>query len=285
MAHRFLIVDGYSRAGRENIRSAGMSLGSTLYARMLTRWLPGALYTVWMPAEDPHPPDGTAPADYLAILWTGSDLNVYHRDDPAVARQVEFSAATYEAGAPAFGSCWGLQVAVTAAGGEVSLNPRGREIGFARGIQLTDGGRNHPMLEGRPPVFDNFASHLDEATRLPAGAMVLAGNAYSKVQATEIRHRRGTFWGVQYHPEYDLHEMACLLSARAHRLLQEGLFQDSADLAQHIEKLEALHREPHREDLRRQLDVREDLLSVECRQREFRNWIDKIVLPRAAGAQ
>ena len=283
MANRFLIIDGYSEAGRDNIRAAGMSLGSTLYARMLTRWLPGAEYVVWMPSEDPNPPEGKGPGEYLAVLWTGSNLNVYHREDPAVARQIEFSARTYEAGTPAFGSCWGLQVAVTAAGGEVSLNPRGREIGFARDIQLTAEGRNHPMLEGKPSVFDNFSSHLDEATKVPGGAVVLAGNAYSKVQAIEIRHARGTFWGVQYHPEYDLHEMACLLTARAGNLLQEGFFRHSEELTRYVEKLEALDREPDRKDLRRQLDVEDDLLSVECRQQEFRNWIHKIVLPRAAG--
>ena len=280
--NRFLIIDGYSQAGRDNIRAAGMSLGSTLYARMLTRWLPGAEYVVWMPSQDPDPPHG--PAEFLAVLWTGSNLNVYHRDNPAVARQIEFSASTYEASTPAFGSCWGLQVAVTAAGGEVSPNPRGREIGFARGVQLTAEGRNHPMLEGKPSVFDNFSSHLDEATRLPAGAVVLAANAYSNVQAVEIRRSRGTFWGVQYHPEYDLHEMACLLTARARNLIEEGFFRDADDLARYVEKLEALHRDPDRKDLRWQLDVEDDLLSVECRQQEFRNWIHKVVLPRAAGA-
>lgn len=279
---RFLIIDGYSQVGRDNISAAGMSLGSTLYSRMLTRWLPGAAHDFWMPSEDPNPPRG--PAEYLAVLWTGSNLNVYNSNDPAVARQIEFSAQTYVVGTPAFGSCWGLQVAVTAAGGEVSLNPRGREIGFAREIQVTAEGRNHPMLEGKPSVFDNFASHLDQATKLPTGAVVLAGNAYSNVQAIEIRHGNGLFWGVQYHPEYDLHEMACLLRARSRNLLEEGFFPDVEELAHYVEKLEALHLDPDRKDLRRQLNVQDDLLSVEQRQQEFRNWIHKIVLPRAAGA-
>src|ERR1051326_1667320 len=122
MRDRFLIIDGYSQAGRENILASGMSIGSSLYARMLTRWLPGAEYAVWMPGENPSPPDRTGPGDYLAILWTGSNLNVYHRDNPEVARQIEFAAAVYDAGTPAFGSCWGMQVSAVAAGGEVSLN-------------------------------------------------------------------------------------------------------------------------------------------------------------------
>jgi GMP synthase (glutamine-hydrolysing) len=251
---------------------------------MLTRWLPGAEYAVWLPSENPDSPEGAGPGDYLAVLWTGSNLNVYHRDIPAVARQIEFAERTYEAGTPAFGSCWGLQVAVTAAGGEVQLNSRGREIGFARGIQLTHEGRNHPMLEGKPSVFDNFSSHLDEVTKLPPGAVVLAGNEYSQVQAVEIRHEKGTFWGVQYHPEFDLHEMGRLIAARERSLVREGFFRDAGDLARYVEQLESLDREPGRKDLRWQLAVDDELISADRRQLEFRNWIDKIVLPRAAGA-
>jgi len=284
MANRFLIIDGYSQAGRDAFQAAGMSLGSTLYARMLNRCLPDAQYAVWLPSEDSNPPEGTGPEDYLAVLWTGSNLNVYHRDNLTVVRQIEFAAQTYAAGTPAFGSCWGLQVAVTAAGGEVSPNPRGREIGFARGIQLTREGRNHPMLEGKPPVFDNFSSHLDEVTKLPPGSVVLAGNSHSRVQAVEIRHKKGMFWGVQYHPEFDLHEMGRLLTARARNLLDEQFFREPEDLARYVEKLEALDREPHRKDLRWELDVDDRLISAELRQLEFRNWIHKIVLPRAAGA-
>ena len=43
-----------------------------------------------------------------------------------------------------FGSCWGLQVITAAAGGSVRKNPKGREIGFGRGIRLTEAGRKHP---------------------------------------------------------------------------------------------------------------------------------------------
>ena len=284
MANRFLIIDGYSQAGREDFHAAGMSLGSTLYARMLNRWLPEAQYAIWLPSEHPNPLEGRGPDDFRAILWTGSNLNVYHRDNPTVARQIEFAAKIFDTGTPAFGSCWGLQVAVTAAGGEVSPNARGREIGFARGIQLTREGRNHPMLEGKPSVFDNFSSHLDEVTKLPPGAVVLAGNAYSRVQALEIRHKKGMFWGTQYHPEYDLHEMGRLITARARNLLNEQFFRDPEDLARFVDKLEALDREPDRKDLRWQLDVDDNVVSVDLRQLEFRNWIHKVVLPHAAGA-
>ena len=43
---------------------------------------------------------------------------------------------------------------------------------------------------------------------LPPGATLLATNAVTAVQAAEIRSGRGTFWGVQYHPEISLAEVA-----------------------------------------------------------------------------
>jgi GMP synthase (glutamine-hydrolysing) len=284
MSLRFLIVDGYTPEARDSFRLAGMALGSDLYARMLARWLPDAEYTVWRPSESATPPARIGPEDYSAVLWTGSNLNVYEREKALVALQLEFAARTFEAGTPAFGSCWGLQVAAAASGGEVSRNPRGREIGVARKIQLTAQGRKHPMFTGRADVFDSFGSHLDEVTKLPAGAVVLAGNDLARVQAIEINHAKGSFWGVQYHPESDLHEIARRITARAGRLREEGFFRDADDVAHYVERIETLHCEPDRKDLRWQLDIGEDLISPEIRQLEFRNWLKYKVQPRAAGA-
>jgi GMP synthase (glutamine-hydrolysing) len=140
------------------------------------------------------------------------------------------------------------------------------------------------MLEGKPPVFNGFISHLDEVTEMPPGAVLLASNDFTHVQAMEIKHGKGSFWAVQYHPEYDLHEMARLITARARKLLPEGFFAGPEDLAAYVEKLEALNRDPNRKDLRWQLNIDDDVLSDEVRQLEFRNWLNKVVLPRAAGA-
>jgi GMP synthase (glutamine-hydrolysing) len=43
---------------------------------------------------------------------------------------------------------------------------------------------------------------------LPEGALALAANNVSPVRAAEVRHGRGIFWGVQYHPELSLFEVA-----------------------------------------------------------------------------
>src|SRR3954447_1502275 len=83
---RFLIVDCYTKDSRDGFDAVGMKYGSTLYAEMLERWLPQAGYVIWFPCDDATPP--AAPEHYTGILWTGSNLTVYHRDNPEVTRQI-----------------------------------------------------------------------------------------------------------------------------------------------------------------------------------------------------
>jgi GMP synthase (glutamine-hydrolysing) len=71
--------------------------------------------------------------------------------------------------------------------------------------------------------------------------------------------------------------------ARESRLVREGFFKTHEDLVEYVEKLEALAGDPGRKDLRWQLDIDDDVLSDQVRQIEFRNWINKLVLPLAAG--
>jgi GMP synthase (glutamine-hydrolysing) len=95
---------------------------------------------------------GVGLGDYDGVTMTGSALNIYNGGAP-VTRQIELAKTVFAAGVPFFGSCWGLQVAVTAAGGEVRANPRGREFGFARRILLNESGAAHPLFAGKPATF------------------------------------------------------------------------------------------------------------------------------------
>jgi GMP synthase (glutamine-hydrolysing) len=91
---------------------------------------------------------------------------------------------------------------------------------------------------------------------------------------------RGTFWGLQYHPEYDLHEMARLTFCRIDKLVRAGLFRDRQAALDYVDKLETLHEDPQRKDLAWLLGVDEDVMSDEVRLCEVRNWIARSVLPR-----
>jgi GMP synthase (glutamine-hydrolysing) len=178
-----------------------------------------------------------------------------------------------------FGSCWGLQLATVAAGGEVAANPRGREVGFARKVTLTDAGGVHRMHEGRAAVFDAPASHGDEVLRLPEHAVVTAWNTMSKVQAAEIRFGNGVFWGVQYHPEYRLHDVAAVVRRRGKTLVDEGFFADLIELERYAAELEALHSDRSRRDIAWRLGLGDEIIDQKKCVCEITNWISYQILP------
>ncbi len=278
-AMRFLVVDGYAREGRAELANGGASEAGHLYHAMLAKHAPGAIVDIVYPADpDGELPQGAAIADYDGICWTGSSLTIFD-DDPEVTRQIDFAKAAFADGVPSFGSCWAAQIAIVAAGGLVQANPRGREMGIARKIQLTPEGRAHPMYEGKSGVFDAFISHFDEVTHLPPGAVMLASNAFTHVQSVAVVHQAGTFWGLQYHPEYDLHELARLTYCRAAKLAARGFFEDEAAAQRYVDQLEALHQDPSRKDLAWLLGIDDDVMNEDVRRLEVRNWIERLVRP------
>lgn len=277
---RLGIINGYPNKNQEVLTRVGMCSAHGLFERTLRQIRPDLRFEfeiLWLAEPEIPLPERKRIEEFDGFLWTGSNLTIYE-NDPRVTRQVEFARSVFEAGRPQWGSCWGIQIAAVAAGGEVRANPRGREMGFARKIVLTDEGRTHPMCKGKPLVFDGFISHVDEVTRLPEGATCLATNAHTAVQALEMRYGRGTFWATQYHPEYDLHEMARLIAARSDALIREGFFQDRAAVDAKVERMEALAHNPDRKDLRWDLVIGDDILDDSLRQCELRNWLEKVVL-------
>jgi GMP synthase (glutamine-hydrolysing) len=275
-----LVIDGYYKRGREELAAGGASVAGELYGRMLEHCHPGCSVDIIYPADPGVSlPTGTELRAYDGLAWTGSSLTVY-ADDPGVLAQIELARMAFECGLPSFGSCWAAQIGVVAAGGRCAKNPHGREMGIARKISLTPEGRAHPLYTGKPTVFDAFISHEDEVTHLPAGAINLASNAFTAVQAVCITHRGGIMWAVQYHPEYDLHELARLTFCRADKLVDLGFFGDREAALDYVAKLEALHQQPERADLAWLLGIDRDVLSEDVRQVEVRNWIEQLVLPR-----
>ena len=181
------------------------------YAELLQELLPDAIVDICFPGDPgANLPNGEALEGYDGVAITGSGLHVYD-DIPEVTRQIELTRAVLDAGTPVFGSCWGLQVLTVAAGGVVRKNPKGREIGFGRRIKLTEPGRKHPMYVGKPEVFNAPTVHLDEVETIAPGTTVLATNEVSDVQSAEIRVNGAVAWGVQYHPEYPLREIAAIV--------------------------------------------------------------------------
>ncbi|MFC0408341.1 type 1 glutamine amidotransferase [Roseomonas elaeocarpi] len=276
---RFLVAESELPEDREKRRrSAGQSSGES-YVETLCSLVPDATCDQVKPAEEDSPrQDAAGIARYDAVFLCGSPLHVYERT-PEVERQLDFMREVFRSGTPAFGSCAGLQVATVAAGGTVRSNAHGHEAGFARRIAPTEAGRTHPLLAGRPAAYDAPAIHGDEVEQLPEGATLLAGNAVTAIQAAEIRFDGGVFWGVQYHPELSLREIAQALRRQAETLMEDGLARTPDDVEAQARLIEALHREPERRDLAWRLGLDRQVTEARTRQTELRNFIDRLVRP------
>ena len=277
---RILIIDGNVAAIRaRQVAALGYDSG-TGYARVLHRIDASLRIDIVAAADGEVLPAGTGLDNYDGVTMTGSALNIYN-GGPPVTRQIELAKAVFDAGVPFFGSCWGLQVAVTAAGGEVRANPRGREFGFARRILLSDAGREHALFAGKPPLFEAPTVHRDEIASLPTGAALLAANDFG-VQAASFTHGRGTFWGVQYHPEYDYLDIAAAAERYGETLVKEGMFRDAAALDAFAADLRFLQDNPADPPLLWKHGLGPAMRTETLRLLEIRNWLETRVLPRAA---
>lgn len=276
---RFLVAESEPPEARARRRaSVGRSSGETV-RDLLLDLVPGCAVDRATPADaDGDVPTEDALAGYDAVLLTGSPLHIWE-DTPEVARELGFMRRVFRSGTPSFGSCAGLQVAVAAAGGRVRPMGRRREAGVSRRITPTEAGRGHPLLAGRPPAWDAVALHTDEVEELPPGATLLATNGETRVQAAEIRRGPGVFWGVQYHPELPLSDMAAALRRDADDLLEAGLARSRAEVELQAALIDALAAEPERRDLRWRLGVDEELVDRERRVTEIRNFVEHLVRP------
>jgi GMP synthase (glutamine-hydrolysing) len=282
MSPRFLVIEGNTAESRARHMAVGGVVASEGYANLLRDLSPGAVVDVAFPADPgSNPPDSGGLEGYDGVAITGSALHVYQAA-PEVTRQIELARAVLASGTPTFGSCWGLQLLMVAAGGSVRRNPKGREIGFGRAIRLTEAGRKHPMYAGKSDSFDAVTVHLDEVETLAPDTTVLALNAMAGVQAAEMRVNGTVAWGVQYHPEYPLRELSAIVRRTGTRLVEEGFFKEEKELLGYAGELMTLDREPGNKALAWRHGIDGAVLDKSLRVKEVENWIKQQVLPTRA---
>jgi GMP synthase (glutamine-hydrolysing) len=280
-APRVLILDGNVATIRARYQEMlGYDTG-TGYAQALRRLMPDLSCDVVYPADEHATlPQGTGLEAYDGAAITGSALCVPDGGAPVV-RQIELVRAIFQAGVPIFGSCWGLQVAVAAAGGAVRPNPRGREFGFGRRIRLTSAGRAHPLFAEKPEVFEAPTVHRDDIETLPGGAETLAVNDMG-LQAAVFSHARGTFWGVQYHPEYDYLDLSAVARRYGSALIDGNVFSDATAMQSFVTDMQTLQAHADDRPLLWKYGLGPAMRDEHIRRAELRNWLTAQVLHRCA---
>jgi GMP synthase (glutamine-hydrolysing) len=136
------------------------------------------------------------------------------------------------------------------------------------------------LFAGKPAVFEAPAVHRDSIAMLPRGAEILARNDFG-VQAAAFTFGRSTFWGVQYHPEYDYLDLAATAERYGDTLVNEGMFRDRPALDDFAAELRALQKKPLDTALLWKHGLGPSVQSDALRLLEIRNWLSAQVLPRS----
>jgi GMP synthase (glutamine-hydrolysing) len=159
-----------------------------------------------------------ADTDAIAgVIVTGSGAMVTERRDWSERTAAWLRDAAHN-GTPLFGICYGHQLIAHALGGEVGVNPNGREMGTVQ-VERHPDGNDDPLFAGIPTRFNAQATHLQSVLRLPEEATVLARNPHDPHHAFRWRNH---VWGVQFHPEFSAMHMRGYVRARAEALASEG---------------------------------------------------------------
>jgi GMP synthase (glutamine-hydrolysing) len=152
-------------------------------------------------ARAPLPP----PARYDGLLLTGSLDSV-----TAWSPWME-ATALWALGAarsrPVLGVCFGHQLLGRALGARVERNPRGPEAGTCA-VHLTEAGLADPLFAGLPRRLLVQEAHLDQVASLPPGALRLAWNDQTPMQAFAAGD---AVRAVQFHPEFDAERCRAIL--------------------------------------------------------------------------
>ena len=274
MSNKILMVDGYDYDGWKSLSDCDCIDAFKHYSETLKSISssPLEIITIHPGKKEEFLPQGISLEDFDGIVWTGSSLNIYD-SNPAIMRQIELAKETLKINTNIFGSCWGLQVYVTAAGGSVRKNPKGREMIIARNIQLNENGKKHYMYKGKYEKFDALCSHLDEVENIPSDSKILCSNDHSEIQALSFKINGANFCGTQYHPEFNFEILSKILLARKSILISENIFEDNDNANKTISCLDNLTNNNGNGDY---LKIGQDILDKRIRNKELENWLNYI---------
>lgn len=152
-----------------------------------------------LPSQVIHP--GECVPDLYAchyLIISGSELSAA-RPNPADEQLYNILEHFLTAEKPVLGICYGHQMLAKALAGEQACRRAARpEFGW-RKLTLVD----NPLFHGlQNHVF--LVSHYDEVCNLPPDFRIIASSPDCTIHA--FQYSNNPFWGVQFHPEYQLED-------------------------------------------------------------------------------
>ena len=257
-----LIVEGNLREENKNFANAGIPTHTESLRESLIHFNKKLNFDVVNPSSDKNLQSIKSKlSSYDGLIWGGSSLNIYN-DTPEIRNQIEFMRECQKNVKKILAICWGMQVAVTAAGGEVK-KAMGSHIGIANEITINEQGFHNSLYKNKNRVFNSPAFNFDEVVTLPKNATCLASNKINKVQSLFFEVDNSKIWGIQYHPEITYEKMISLIEFRKDRLISNRkVFKDENEVKNHISFI------------KNEIKVS----NKELRMLELKNWLNTIIL-------
>ena len=231
---KILIVEGNIKEENKNFSNAGIQTHTESLKDSLSYLTNDLELDVVNPSSDVNIQNyNNNLKKYDGLIWGGSSLNIYN-DTPEIRKQIEFMKNCQSKVKKILAICWGMQVAVTAAGGQVK-KADSPHVGIAKEIEINKHGLEHPLYENKEKKFNSPAFNFDEVTKLPEKGICLASNKVNKIQSLYFEINNTKVWGLQYHPEITYEKMISLIEFRKKRLIEfRKVFKNENEVKKHI---------------------------------------------------
>ena len=258
---KILIVEGNLREENQSFTNGGIKTHTESLKDSIAYFTDKIEIDVVNPSSDKNISEKVTDLDkYHGLIWGGSSLNIYN-DTIEIRRQIEFMRECQKKIKKILAICWGLQVAVTVAGGQVKRCANGSHRGIALNIEINNDGLQHPIYKNKGKIFNTPAFNFDEVTKLPKNSKLLASNPINKVMGVNFQSVASDIWGIQYHPEITYDKMISLIHFRKERLLNNNAFVDEQEINNHV----------------RMIAEENKITNKDLRMRELENWLNYLL--------
>ena len=255
---RILIVEGNLKEENQSFSAGGIKTHTESLKDSISYFTNKLIIDVVNPSSDENINEVAKDlSKYHGMIWGGSSLNIYN-DTPEIRRQIQFMRECQKSIKKIFAICWGMQVAVTVAGGEVKKCLNGAHRGIAHDIEINENGLKHPIYKNKNKRFNTPAFNFDEVVKLPEGSTLLSSNPINKVMGINFNVGLTNIWGIQYHPEITYTKMIDLIHFRKDRLLEKKAFVDQTEIDTHVKIIENENK----------------ISNKDARMRELKNWLN-----------
>ena len=258
---KILLVEGNLREENQSFTDGGIKTHTESLKDSISFFTNKLELDVVNPSSDKNLSEVTEDlTKYDGMIWGGSSLNIYN-DTVEIRRQLDFMRECQKKIKNILAICWGLQVAVTVAGGIVKRCNKGAHRGIAHNVKINKNGLLHPLYKNKNEIFNTPAFNFDEVATLPSNSTLLSSNEINNVMGINFKCGVSDIWGIQYHPEITYDKMITLIHFRKDRLLNNKAFIDEDEINSHVKMIADENK----------------ITNKNNRMKELENWLNKII--------